>query len=395
MLAYIAPVLALAGTVAAQCSVSGTTTIQNSGDATALASACKTFTGSIAIATGTTDAIDLSGIRRIAGSLVVDNATVITSLSGADLEVIDDTFLLREDQILSSLSFPRLTQVDTIDWQGLPNLGSVIFTTGLQFASSISIRNTYLNSLDGITTAKSVASFYLSNNNFLNAISIELKNLTTALTLEDNGSKMFASFPNLQWANNMTFRNCPNVSLPALQATNGSLGFYENTLQTLSLNNLTTVGGSLSFVSNTQMSSLMLPNLKSVGGGFSIQNNTALDTIDLPALTTITGALDFFGNFSNVSMPVLKDIKGAFNMQSSGNLDDECATFKKESGSTNVIKGKFVCQGSVSKPGGAGTTPTATASGSSASKTGAATVQVASVSLMGFSGLLAAIFGLL
>jgi len=328
--------------------------------------------------------------------LYVNNATQITSLSAADLEVIDDTFYLNNDQILSSLSFPRLTQVDTIDWQGLPNLGSVTFTTGIQFANSISIRNTYLSSLEGITTAKSVASFYLSNNNFLNAISIELKNITNALTLEDNGAKMFANFPNLQWANNMTFRNCPNVSLPALQSTNGSLGFYENTLQALSLNNLTTVGGSLSFVSNTQMTDLMLPSLKTVGGGFSIQNNTDLDTIDLPQLTTITGALDFYGNFSNVSMPALKDIKGAFNMQSSGDLTDECATFKKESGSTNVIKGKFVCQGSVAKPGGAGTTPTATASGSTTTKTSAASaVQMSSASLMGFTGLLAALFGLL
>ncbi|KAI7389378.1 hypothetical protein KC332_g14309, partial [Hortaea werneckii] len=48
---YIAPALAAVGHAAAQsCSVSATTTIQNGGDASAIAS-CSTFSGSIAIAT--------------------------------------------------------------------------------------------------------------------------------------------------------------------------------------------------------------------------------------------------------------------------------------------------------------------------------------------------------
>ena len=147
-------------------------------------------------------------------------------------------------------------------------------------------------------SVKSVTNFYLANNKFLNALTLELKNISKALTLEDNGDKMLATFPNLEWANNMTFRNCPNVSVPALQSTNGSLGFYENSLQSLSANNLTTVGGSFSIVTNTQLVDLQLPGLTTVGGGFQIANNTALDLIDLPKLQVVGGALDFYGNFS-------------------------------------------------------------------------------------------------
>jgi len=205
---------------------------------------------------------------------------------------------LNDDQILSTVNFPRLSRVSSLKWSGLPNLGTITFTSGIQFADTIDIRNTFLSDLKGIMSVKSVTNFYLANNKFLNALTLELKNISKALTLEDNGDKMLATFPNLEWANNMTFRNCPNVSVPALQSTNGSLGFYENSLQSLSANNLTTVGGSFSIVTNTQLVDLQLPGLTTVGGGFQIANNTALDLIDLPKLQVVGGALDFYGNFS-------------------------------------------------------------------------------------------------
>jgi hypothetical protein len=230
--------------------------------------------------------------------LVVNNVSQITSLQSSDLESIGGTFLLNDDQILQSLSFPRLTRVRKIQWAGLPNLNSITFTTGIQLAEEIDIRNTYLTDLKGIMSVKSVTTFYLANNKFLNALELEMKNISNALTLEDNGEKMLATFPNLEWANNMTFRNCPNVSVPALRSTNGSLGFYENTLLSLSANNLTTIGDSFSITTNTELAELNLPSLTKVGGGLQIANNTLLDNIDLPALQSVGGALDFYGNFS-------------------------------------------------------------------------------------------------
>lgn len=83
-------------------------------------------------------------------------------------------------------------------------------------------------------------------------------------------------------------------------------------------------------------------------------------------------------------------------MQSSGDITDICNHFKPLSGQNNVIKGKFTCAGSLSKPGGAGTTPSATSSGSSSARTGAAgRVDISSTAAIGLSGVLAAMFGLL
>ena len=100
-----------------------------------------------------------------------------------------------------------------------------------------------------------------------------------------------------------------------------------------------------------------------------------------------------FTDFLSVSLPALADVKGAFNMQSSGTLD--CSAFDKLSGNNNVIKGKYQCAGSQKNPGGANTTPTS--SGSSSSKTNAATAPVYVVStanLIGFTGVIAAMLGL-
>lgn len=70
-------------------------------------------------------------------------------------------------------------------------------------------------------------------------------------------------------------------------------------------------------------------------------------------------------NFTSVELPGLSQVKGAFNVQSSGQLD--CTAFDADNKSKHVIKGNYVCQGAVSKPGGAGTKPSSTGSSSSSS----------------------------
>lgn len=67
-----------------------------------------------------------------------------------------------------------------------------------------------------------------------------------------------------------------------------------------------------------------------------------------------------------MELPALKQVKGAFNMQSSGVLD--CSAFQADKGSKQVIKGNYVCQGSETKPGGAGTKASGSATPTSSGK---------------------------
>lgn len=278
----------------AQCS--GTSTLQSAADASALSS-CSTFSGSIAIATGTTDSIALNGINRITGSLTADNVTEMTELSADSLQIIDDSFTLNSLTILSTLNFPELTSVATIDWTALPALQGLSFTTGVQTAGTVSIINTQLATLDGIDLT-TVDSMTITNNNYLDDIDMQIGNITTALIIEANGRNVTASFPNLIWAYNITLANVTEIDIPSLASLNGSMGIYANYFTSISAPNLTTVGGSLSFQSNEDMTNMSFPELKTVNGGLDVVNNTALKTIDFPALETVGGAVDFEGNFT-------------------------------------------------------------------------------------------------
>ncbi|KAH0293775.1 GPI-anchored cell wall organization protein Ecm33, partial [Aureobasidium sp. EXF-3399] len=395
---YLVPALAAVGGAYAQssCSVSGTTTINAAADASAL-SACSTFSGSIAIASGLGAPVSIPGVRRITGDLVATNNSQIPSISADSLQTIGGAFILNELQILSTLSFPQLSQVDSIQWNALAGLQLLSFTTGVQQASELNIQNTQLQTLDGINLAV-VDTVFITNNNYLNDISMQLGNITNSLNIESNGGNVSAIFPNLIWANNMTFRNVSQIALNSLVSVNGSLGFYSNEFESLQCANLTTVGsnkGDLTIVSNQNLNNVSFPSLKKVGGGFSIQNNTELMVIDgFPKLATITGAFDLYGDFTNVSAPALNEVDGAFNIQSSAQLGG-CDAFQKlKSGSQ--IRGKYYCNGTVAKPSGVGSSPSTTGSGSSkSSSTGAANAMYIPTAAAGVMGVVAAMFGLL
>lgn len=222
----------------------------------------------------------------------------MTSLSASSLQEIGDEFNLNGLTVLSTLNFPALKKVDTIEWIALPALQGLSFTQGVEELNMLTIDNTQLGSLDGINlqVADTVS---VTNNPYLTSVSMQLGNVTKSLTFGANGRDLTIEFPNLVWAYNMTFRNCSDVSIPSLASINGSLGFYSDSFESLAAPNLTSVGGSLSFVSCNAVTNITMPELTTIGGGFQIANNTALGEINgFPQLKTVGGALDFNGAFT-------------------------------------------------------------------------------------------------
>lgn len=67
---------------------------------------------------------------------------------------------------------------------------------------------------------------------------------------------------------------------------------------------------------------------------------------------------------NSVELPALTQIQGAFNIQTSGQFD--CSAFAKDH-DNKVIRGKYQCAGSQTKPGTAGSSTSGTSSSSSAS----------------------------
>ena len=282
---------------AQSCGSSGaTTTIQNAGDASALSS-CQTYTGSIAIATDTSDDLDFGDLRAISGSLSASEVDQLSSISAAGLQRIGDAFKLENIQILSTLNFPQLSEVGSIEWTGLPTLSGLSFTTGLQEASSLTIINTGLQSLDGINL-QNVDTFIVTNNNFLNEISMQVGSIADRIELSANGRDVSAEFPNLEWAYNATLNNLTSLSMPSLSSINGSFGINSNFFESMAAPNLTNVGGTLSFVANAALTNVSMPELKTVVGGLLIANNSKFDEIDFESLARVGGAIDITGDYS-------------------------------------------------------------------------------------------------
>jgi hypothetical protein len=160
-----------------------------------------------------------------------------------------------------------------------------------------------LNSLNGLNVT-SVAVLQIDNNPHLLEFTSNMGNITNAAVFNANGPNLTVSFPLLKWASNMTFRDVGSVNIPSLQVINGSLGFYESNIETISAPNLTSVGnfatgvGSLAFVANNALTNISMNVLKSVGGADQVANNTILNAISFPALVNVGGAIDFSGDFT-------------------------------------------------------------------------------------------------
>jgi len=345
----------------------------------------------------------LNNIEVITGDLVANNVSQLTSLSADSLRRIDGAFDLQDCQILSTLNFPQLNEVDTIEWIALAALQGLSFTNMVQKANSVSIRNTQLNSLDGINLAM-VDTMDIQNNNYLDDITMQLGNVSTSLNVYANGRNVSVILPNLEWAARISIANASTISFPSLASVNGSLGLYSNFFESVAAPNLTDVGGTLAIVSNEKATNVSFPQLTTVTGGLSVQNNTELaDVSGFPVLETVGGALDMYGNaIEKADFPALKDVKGAFNLQSNQNLDDVCPQFQTYS-DDSVIKGVYTCRGEDTDPEGTGSDkPEGTSNGSGGksggSKSGGDSSAAGALKITGATGILGAVallFGLL
>jgi len=331
---------------------------------------CSTYKGDVTIDPAASGAIAIDGVQQITGDLTCLNAGLLTEISADQLGSIGGTFGLSNLTIMSTLAFSSLNTVNIIEWVGLPALQGLNFPQGISMANNVLISNTQLNTLSGIEL-QTVDNMDINNNPYLNTVNVnDITNITGSLSFAANSKDLAITFDNLGQANNLTFRNVSSVSMPSLSLVNGSLGFYSDTFQSFSAPNLTQTGGALAFVDSPNLSNISMPKLLGVGGGFLIANNTNLKSIN---------------GFPKLQVIVgALDFAGEFNNASLPALHDvrgglniqttsstfDCTPFNNDK-SNSVVKGVYNCQIGKSNPN---TNPTATgsSSGSSSSSTSTA-----------------------
>lgn len=383
-LKYLLLSLAVAGHVLAQSGCQAPEiVIQNQGDVRPISN-CQTVTGDIVIAETTTGTIDLSGIQRIQGSLRCENARELTSITSRDLTIVGEEFRLYGLTIMSTLDFPSLSRVRSINWTALPALQELSFRSQVRQAEDVFISNTNLKSLDGINL-ETVRKFDVNNNLYLSKIETQVGNISEALNIQANSPDLAVSFPNLVWAFNMTFWNCSSVRVPSLLTVNQSIGFRGNQFESFTAPNLTRTGerGTIIFAGNDRLTNISFPQLETIGGDLLIVNNTELDNIDgFPELATVGGAVVLGGDFSNASLPALDDVRGSLRIQTSAQFD--CGPFNRLR-TERVVKGEANCRAAPGSTSSNNNNPSSTTGGgSNPSNTNAAgQLQVNVVSILG------------
>lgn len=331
----------------AQPSISGTSECTYSKGYTASSQAdldklnCVTFDGDLTIK-GDLSSASLASIQQIKGSLTINNATNLKTFTANSLIAVSESLTLTDLTILDTLTIPNLYKVGSLHLQALPALEELSFTAGLYSADSILISDTELSSLKGLNL-DTVGTLDVNNNKNLQEVNIPLKTVSTALGVTYNAEAVQVSFDDLVWANNITFRDVGSVSLDNLTAVNQSLAFFNNSLDSIALDNLETIGGSLSISGNDDLNEVEFPELTSIGGAFIISGNNDLEGITgFDSLKTVGGAITFKGKFTNATLSSLKSVKGGATIESTGDLD--CSAFNKLSKKGGIQGKGYKCK---------------------------------------------------
>lgn len=255
-----------------------TRTISNDADATEMAT-CTVFSGSIAIATSMPGEVEVLGVTEVLEDFVVANNSFITSLGSESLKRINGNFKMFNTTILSTVSFPALIQVGTLDWSALPAVSFFNFTAGLSTVTNFTIANTFLSSFEGINL-KNADNIHINNNLRLQELSLPLEASSVSINIVQNGLKLAVDFPSLKTAGTINLSRISSISMQALTYLSGRLLLLNSGLTKFNVDTLTVVGTNLTIQNNANLVSTSFQGLLSADS-IDITNNSALVAVGL------------------------------------------------------------------------------------------------------------------
>jgi hypothetical protein len=235
----------------------------------------------------------------------------------------------------------------------------------------VSIVNTVINSLTGISNVTKITGLEVSDNPYLDRISLDVEEIGMIMVGPNDVSSggQTSSFLNLEKAGTIIIRNSSDVQFPKLANVTRHFELLGNTFQNFSAPELKVCGG-LVINDNTRLVDLDFPKLTTIRSGNStltVANNTRLDEISaFKNLETVAGGVTFSGNFSKLPLDSISQISGALTVDTaSSTFNCKPITELKEDG---VVKGKDRCRmNDKTKIGGTGTGTTTSSDGSASS----------------------------
>lgn len=251
-------------------------------------STCTVLSGTISIASQATGSINLDGVEQINGSLIASFAKNISSLSSSTLQRISKSFSLRylsggTPALLKNLSFPLLTEVDDVGWQGLPEDVALNFSAGFSFVNTFDITRTNLSNLEGINL-KNCNSLNIASNNRLRSIILPIETAKRDISISGNGPGLSVNLTRLLTVGDLNLEEVDYVYLPRLQTLEDIL-IRNTSLSGFDANSVTFIKNKLIATANPSITSISLLSLAEASS-IEVTNNTLLRFLDFDSLST-------------------------------------------------------------------------------------------------------------
>ncbi|KAF2143103.1 uncharacterized protein K452DRAFT_358113 [Aplosporella prunicola CBS 121167] len=270
------------------CGTGATTTIRPPATETG----CKTYTGSIAVATDVqTDPEWLRFVEEVSGSIIVHNHRNMVTLWLSHLHKASTISV--KDQ--SSLSFAALDHLEELD--------------NLECISNLVIADTTIPAIHDVSNSRAFSrletaeTIRLELNLAMKEVNLPvLKSVSKALIIGDNGEGSHIYFPRLEWARSVTVRD------------NGRHHPYSH--GTLELPRITDIKGPLRISNNPSLERVLLPMLENIEDDLRIENNPSLQAISFENLVNVDGDILLRGDFETIAFPALLYVGGSLTASS-------------------------------------------------------------------------------
>ncbi|KAI9258393.1 hypothetical protein EDC94DRAFT_613639 [Helicostylum pulchrum] len=309
---------------------------------------CKTYGGNLVIDNSAASDLQMNGVELLEGNLIVTNNDGLQSIGLPKLQGINGQLKFANNKLLSSIDVKQLYAIRSLEVSVHPALNDLKFAAGLSQAEKIVITDTTCTKIEGfkMTSAKDIE---ISNNIYLKNLSFGNLSTVGNILVSANSPALKLDLSSISGLREAAFRNVASVSLSSLQKVAGDISFISNSFDSLDLPLTTDIIGTLTLTENLNLNNLSMPRLTHLGGALSIVGNMKLTSINaFPSLQQVDGTLDLTGNFDEVQLPELVDVRGGLNVQTSSNFFS-CDVMDRLK--TGVIKGNaFVCKAAVAKP---------------------------------------------
>ncbi|EPS36151.1 hypothetical protein H072_10371 [Dactylellina haptotyla CBS 200.50] len=298
--------------------------------------------------------LNLFNVTSIRGMFQIHLANNTQRFSAQNLTSVGGLFMvagsIEGGSNMEEISMPKFNSTAGLDLTVMPKLRNLAFPSRINNpnpAIRITIMNTGLESIDGLNIDyDQIQQVYFGGNPNLKDINMSLKQISVNLDVDGAGAKPNISFPNLEYLNTANIHDISAAKFPKLATMGGALGVYDSSnLTTLEMPALTQIGtltlSVLAIANNSGLEDVIFPELQSITGGITAENNKNWRRLNgFPKLMLVTDDINMKGAYTLVEFPMLYNLTGNFEIDSSSGLSYGCKDLEKMNTDTSK---PFVC----------------------------------------------------